>query len=162
MTDLSGLRRVAGPALAFASVVGLVVGAAVASQGADALVRPGYIRVTTEPKRFYLADLGRPGRSPGDVEVVWQTVFNRRITQRPIGHYEMVCTYSFGPSRSCELTLFFQRGRIVAAGALRTRRVFQLAVTGGTQFYENAQGTMTVTRTRSKPSRDRVVIKLIG
>ena len=61
-----------------------------------------------------------------------------------------------------QLTLFFQRGRIVAAGALRTRRVFQLAVTGGTQFYEDARGTLTVTRTQSKPIRDRVVIKLIG
>lgn len=162
MTDMSGLRRLAGPALALGCVVGLVAGAAVASQGADARLGPGFIRVTTEEKRFYRADVARPGRSPGDVEVIWHAIFNRRITQRPIGHYEMVCTYTFGPSRSCQMTLFFARGRLVAAGALRTRRLFQLAVVGGTQLYEDARGTLTVTRTRSKPNRERVVIKLIG
>ena len=52
--------------------------------------------------------------------------------------------------------------RLVASGALRTRRLFQLAVTGGTQLYEDARGTLTVTRTQSRPNRDRVVIKLIG
>ena len=51
------------------SVIGLVAGAAVASQGADARLGPGYIRVTTEPKRFYRRPRS-PRRSPGDVEVV--------------------------------------------------------------------------------------------
>lgn len=140
----------------------LVAALVAAGQGADARIGPGLIRITTEEKRFYRVDLGRRGRSPGDMEVSWHALYNRRITPRPIGHYEMVCTYTFGPSRQCRVTYFLQRGTLVAGGALRFRQLYQLAVLGGTRLYEDARGTLTVRRVDRRPRRDRVLFKLIG
>ena len=140
----------------------LVAGVVAFTQGADARIGPGFIRVTTEEKRFFRVDVGRRGRSPGDMEISWHALYNRRITPRAIGHYEMVCTYTFGLSRNCRVTFFLQRGTLVAGGALRFRQLYQLAVLGGTRLYEDARGTLTVSRIDRTPRRERVVFKLIG
>lgn len=140
----------------------LVAAVVAFSQRADARIGPGFIRVTTVEKRFTRVDVGRRGRSAGDMELSWHALYNRRITPRPIGHYEMVCTYTFGISRNCRVTFFFQRGTLVAGGALRFRQLYQLAVLGGTRLYEDARGTLSVSRIDVSPRRDRLVFKLIG
>ena len=96
------------------------------------------------------------------MEVSWHALYNRRITPRAIGHYEMVCTYTFGLSRNCRVTFFFRRGTLVAGGALRFRQLYQLAVLGGTGLYDNARGTLTVRRIKRKPLQERVVFRLVG
>ena len=59
-------------------------------------------------------------------------------------------------------TYFLPRGRIVVGGSLRFRQFYELAVLGGTGLYDNARGTLTVTRTHRKPVRDLVIFKLVG
>lgn len=149
-------------ALVAAGAVCVAAAVALVTQGADARTGPSQIRITTEEKRFFEVDTGRRGRSPGDMEISWHALYNKRITPRAIGHYEMVCTYTFGLSRNCRVTYFLQKGTLVAGGGLRFRQLYQLAVLGGTRLYEDARGTLTVTRISRKPRRDRVVFKLIG
>ena len=133
-----------------------------AAQHADAVTGPGRIRIANELKRFHRVDVGRPGRSPGDLEISWYALYNRRITPRSIGHSEMVCTYMFGISRHCRVTYFMPRGKLIAGGAMRFRQLYQLAVLGGTGLYDNARGTLTVTRVRRKPRREQVLFRLVG
>ena len=42
------------------------------------------------------------------------------------------------------------------------QQFYDLAVLGGTGLYDNARGTMTVTRTARKPVRDMIVFRLVG
>ncbi|MBA2460756.1 MAG: hypothetical protein H0V45_03150 [Actinobacteria bacterium] len=48
------------------------------------------------------------------------------------------------------------------AGSLRFRQFYELAVVGGTGLYNNARGTLTVTRTGTRPTRDIVLFRLTG
>lgn len=147
-------------ALVGAACVVLLLGGAAGR--ADALTGPARIGITNEEKRFYRVDNGRPGRSPGDQEISWHALYNKKITPKAIGHSEMVCTYLFGISRQCRATYFLPRGTLVAGGAMRFRQLYQLAVLGGTGLYDNARGTLTVTRLRRNPRRERVVFRLVG
>jgi hypothetical protein len=140
----------------------LLLGIGGAAQIADASVGPSRIRITNQEKRFFVVDVGRRGRSPGDQEISWYSLFNKRITPRAIGHSEMVCTYTFGPSRHCRVTYFMPAGKLVAGGDMRFRQLYQLAVLGGTGLYDNARGVLTVTRIKRKPRQERVVFRLVG
>ena len=82
------------------------------------------------------------------MEIVSSLVFNRRLTPRALGHYELVCTFTIGINRSCNGTIFLPKGKLVVAGVLRYRQFYELSVTGGTGLYNNARGTMTVTDRR--------------
>jgi hypothetical protein len=48
------------------------------------------------------------------------------------------------------------------AGSLRFRLFYELAVVGGTGLYNNARGTLIVTRTATRPNRDLVLFRLAG
>jgi hypothetical protein len=143
-------------------VLALAAGVIAVTQQADARTGPSRINVTSQEKRFHRVDVGRPGLSPGDMELSWYTLYNRRITPRPIGRYEMVCTFTFPPWRSCRVTYFFKGGTLVAGGPMRFRQLYEFAVLGGTQLYDDARGTMRVTRIDRRPRRDRVSFRLIG
>jgi len=141
---------------------GVVAGAAFDGARSDAATGPSTIRVTTREVRYERVDIGRRGRSPGDTEVVNALIYNRRITQRSIGHIELVCTFTFGPSRSCSATIFLPRGKLVLEGPIFVRSFYQLAVVGGTGLYDNARGTMTGTRIRRSPRGELVLVRLVG
>ena len=96
------------------------------------------------------------------MEVIRQLLYNRRITPRAIGQVQYVCVFTQPPSRTCTGTVFMPRGRIVVAGAMYARQIYQLAVVGGTGLYDNARGTMTVTRVRRRPRSDVILIRLAG
>lgn len=147
-------------ALVGAGCLVLVLGGA--AQRADAVTGPARIGITNEEKRFYRVDNGPAGRSPGDQEISWQSLYNKRITPRAIGHSEMICTYLFGPSRQCRVTYFLPRGTLVAGGPMRFRQLYQFAVLGGTGLFNNARGSLTVTRLQRRPRQERVVIRLVG
>jgi hypothetical protein len=147
-------------ALGFAGC--LVLSGAGAAQRAEASTGPAFIRITNQEYRFRRVDIGPRGRSPGDVEVAWYRLYNRRITPRPIGRSEMVCTYLFGSSRQCRVTYFMTKGMLVAGGPMRFRQAYRFAVLGGTGLYDNARGTLTVIRVKRKPRRERVVFRLVG
>lgn len=152
---LIGRTLLAAAGLALAAVV-LDAWSSTASTG------PATVRVTDKQVRFTEVDIGTRGRSPGDVEIANVLVYNRRITERPLGHAEFLCTYTVGLNRSCRATIFLPMGRLEVGGILRFRQFYVLAVLGGTGLYDNARGTLTVTRIGRNPPRQLLFFRLTG
>jgi hypothetical protein len=132
------------------------------SLSSDAATGPATIRITNREISRVRIDQGRPGRGPGDVEIVRQNLFNKRIKSSPIGHADIVCTFVTSGTRSCTGTIFLPRGRLVVGGSIRYLDLYELAVLGGTRLYDNARGTLTVIRTTRRPRRDIMVYRLTG
>lgn len=123
---------------------------------------PAQIRVTARQVLSSGVDLGRRGAGVGDMQITAAQVFNVRVTPRTIGSYELVCTTVRNISRNCQGTLVLPRGTVVMSGTMRYRPFYQLAVVGGTGLYDNARGTLTVTRTGTRPVRELLVVRLVG
>jgi len=124
---------------------------------------PATIRITDREVRVTRVDVGDPGTSPGDTEIVSQQLFNLRVTSKPIGHSELVCTFVDSKRmRVCRGTYVLPKGKVVVGGSLEYRQFYDLAVLGGTGLYDNARGSVTVTRTHRRPVRDLVVVRLVG
>jgi hypothetical protein len=108
------------------------------------------------------ADIGRKGTSPGDVEVVRVRLLERG-TGTVIGRGELVCTFVDNRrGRVCRGTYMLPKGTLVVGGSLRYRQFYNLAVVGGTGLFDNARGSVTVTRTDRRPVRNLVVFHLVG
>ena len=76
---------------------------------------------------------------------------------------ELVCTFVDSKRmRVCRGTYVLPKGKIVVGGSLTYRQFYDLAVLGGTELYDNARGSVTVTRTHRRPVRDLVVVRLVG
>lgn len=147
----------------------LLLGGAIAASAVLAgseLERPGVIRITNREISREVVDLGADGRSAGDQLVVTHLLYNRRITERALGHEEMLCTYLGrggvlgGGSRTCTMTFFLPEGRLVAAGAVHNLLLFTLPVVGGTGIYENVGGTLTATFLGGGPARQLLLFRL--
>ena len=149
-------RIVALVAVAGAGVAALAV---VQSQAATG---PAQIRITNTEVRSAAVDVGPRGSSVGDMGIYLGRLYNRRITGRSIGTSQLVCTTMFSGVRSCRGTYALPRGKLVVGGTLRYREIYQLAVLGGTGLYDNARGTLTVTRISLRPKREFVVFRLTG
>jgi hypothetical protein len=144
----------------FVSVlVGAVVAAATAGV-APGLTRPGTIRITSREVVNTRVDNGKRGLSAGDMDIVRELLFNTRITPKAIGHAELVCTYTISTSRYCEGTYFLPQGKIVVAGPIYFRQLYELAVVGGTGLYDNVRGSVIATVTTSKPRREVLIFRL--
>jgi hypothetical protein len=129
----------------------------------DAGTGPATIRITDRLLALTGVDVGRNGRSPGDMEISRHRLFDRTRARNVIGRAELVCTFvDRRRSRSCRGTFILPRGKLMVAGVLQYRQFFVFAVTGGTGLYDNARGTLTVTRTARRPVRDLVVFRLAG
>ncbi len=148
--------------LALALAVVVAVPAASLERESEAATGPAAIRITTRDVRYTRVDVGRVGRSAGDMEIIKQLLFNKGITPKPIGHAEVLCTFTIPPSRSCRGTIFLPRGKIVVGGSIYARQIYELAVLGGTGLYDNARGTMTATRFRRTPRSEILVFRLVG
>jgi hypothetical protein len=116
-----------------------------------ALTAPGVVRITERQIGGGRVDVGRPGPSIGDVQVLRELLYNTNITPNPIGHAELICTYTGTSSRNCAGTFFLPKGKIVVSGPLLYRQFFQLAVVGGTGLYSNVRGTLTATSLTNGP-----------
>lgn len=147
--------------LVVAAVVALVA-AFVELRPSAAQTGPSQIRVTARQVESASIDLGRRGPSPGDMQISAAQVFNVRVTPRPIGTWELVCTTVRGISRHCRGTVVLPRGNVIVAGTMRHRPLYQLAVIGGTGLYDGARGTITVTRLGTNPTRDLLLVRLRG
>ena len=123
---------------------------------------PATIRIVERVLAVTRIDVGAKGTSPGDTEIVRARLLERG-TLKTIGRAELVCTFSDGVrSRVCRGTYILPKGKIVVGGSLLYRQFYDLAVTGGTGLYDNARGTLTITRTHRTPVRDLVVFRLVG
>jgi hypothetical protein len=123
---------------------------------------PATIRITDRQQAMTRVDVGRSGKSPGDMEVVSSRVFQRGTGAR-IGRSELLCTFVDSVrSRSCRGTYTLPKGKLVVGGSILYRQFYDLAVLGGTGLYDNARGTVTVTRTERNPARHLIVFRLVG
>ena len=145
-------------------LAGVLVGALVVSPwgpGAAASTGPATIRITNKEVDVARVDVGRRGKSPGDMEIIRQHLFDRR--QNRIGRAELVCTFvDSRRARVCRGTYVLPKGKLVVGGSLSFRQFYDLAVVGGTGLYDNARGSVTVTRMGRRPVRDLVVVRLVG
>jgi hypothetical protein len=149
----------------FSVVVAAGIVAAAVAGGSSVLFAstgPATVRITAEKEEITGVDIGAKGTSPGDVQVVRQTLYNRHITQKPIGHSEFVCTVTAGRSRLCTGTFFLPKGKLMVSGPLRYRQFYELAIVGGTELYDNARGSMTITRLSADPPRSLALFRLVG
>jgi hypothetical protein len=154
------------PRLLYAVLIAAVLGGTALMNGwsmsSSAGTGPATIRITNREISRERVDMGRPGRGPGDIEIVRQNLFNKRISTRPLGHADYVCTFVSAGTRSCTATFFLPKGRLVAGGSIRFPSLYELAILGGTRLYDNARGTLTVIRTTQKPRWDILLFRLTG
>ena len=145
-------------------LAGVLVGVLVVSPwepGAAASTGPATIRITNKEVSVARVDVGRRGKSPGDMEIIRQQLFDRQRNR--IGRAELVCTFvDSRRDRVCRGTYFLPKGKLVLGGSLSFRQFYDLAVVGGTGLYDNARGSVTVTRMGKRPVRDLVVFRLVG
>lgn len=128
--------------------------------GAQALDRPGTVRITDSEVRHAHADGGRTGKSVGDLDVYTLLLYNKRIRAKAIGRATMTCTAVGASGQSCTGMYFLPKGAIVTQGVITSRLIYELAVVGGTGLYSNVRGTLTVTSLKRKPSRELLVFRL--
>ena len=147
-------------AMVAAAVAAIATGALVARSG-GAGTGPAVIRITDLQVEYRRVDAGASGRV-GDVELLRQQLYNRRISPRPIGSAYLLCTFLDRRARQCNGTYVLPKGKIVVAGALDSRLLYEAAIVGGTGLYDNARGALTVTATALRPRRNVLLFRLTG
>ena len=145
---------------ALSAVAVLAVLAVSRTPASHALEGPGVIRITDRELASTRIDIGRPGRSAGDIEITRRLLYNTRITRRSIGRSQLVCVYTGTATRDCRGTYTLPAGSIMVSGPMAFRQFFVLAVVGGTGRYSNVRGTLTVTSLGRRPRRDVVLFRL--
>jgi hypothetical protein len=154
------------PRLLYAVIIAVVLAGTALLNGwsmiSSAGTGPGTVRITSREVSRQRVDAGRPGRGVGDTQIIRYNLFNKRISRRPLGHADYVCTFVTSGTRSCTATFFLPKGRLVAGGSVRYPALYELAILGGTRLFDNARGTLTVIRTTRNPRRDRMTFRLTG
>ena len=145
-------------------VVGAVAGMLAAGPGltqSEAGTGKARIPIADRWLKVTRVDVGARGTSPGDMEVIRTRLLQRN--GRTLGRGELVCTFADSVrSRVCRGTYVMPRGKLVVGGSILSHRFYGLAVLGGTGLYDNARGTLTVTRTGTNPVTDLLVFRLVG
>jgi hypothetical protein len=121
---------------------------------------PALIRITSTQSK-YMRINSAPGTA-GDSELIRQRLYNKKITKKPIGRADFLCTFTFGTQRACRVTYFLPQGKIVVGGSITNRAIYELAILGGTGLYNNARGTLTAIRTAKSPRREFLIFRLAG
>jgi hypothetical protein len=129
---------------------------------AGAQTGPATIQITDQQTSDVYVDEGAHGRGAGDLEIIRQSLYNRRVSSKPIGHADIVCTFITSTSRTCTGTYALPKGDLVTSGVMGNRLLFELAIVGGTELYDNARGMLVVTTTALKPRREVLVFRLSG
>ena len=124
-------------------------------------VSPGLIRLTSKEIQRSVVNSGPASRSPGDVVLIRQLLYNKGIRRAPIGHSDMVCTYTGNRSRQCNGTYTLPHGKISVAGSVRYWEFYKLAVLGGTDLYANVRGSETATLYARGPRKEILIFRLI-
>jgi hypothetical protein len=143
------------------AATGVAVAGVLMLPGAHALERPGTILITDAEQHHSRIDVGAQGRGRGDVDIYRSILYNKRIQARPLGRADMVCTTITGSTQNCNATYFLPRGQLVVSGVISSRLIYILAVVGGTELYNNARGTLTVTSLHRSPTRELLLFRLV-
>ena len=144
----------------FAGISGALLVGVFTLTGAQALDRPGTVRITDSELRHAHVDVGTDGKSIGDLDVYTVLLYNKRIRAKAIGRATMTCIAVGATGQSCTATYFLPKGAIVTQGVISSRFIYELAVVGGTGLYGNVRGTLTVTSLNRKSSRELLVFRL--
>jgi len=98
-------------------------------------------------------DLGAPGPSVGDQQIISMDVFKG---DKRVGESHVVCTSVRAGIVQCDNVTSLPGGQIVAAGlvtdAQEEQSPFTQAITGGTGYYRNAHGQLTVSEAGPQPA----------
>jgi hypothetical protein len=140
---------------------GIALASAVTAAASLALTGPGTIRITDKLVKEIHVDGGRPGHGAGDLDFYRGQLFNKGITPTAIGHSDITCTNTGTGSSNCTGTYFLPKGKIMVGGVIGSRLFFELAVIGGTGFYDNARGTLTATYLGGSPSKEFLLFRLV-
>jgi hypothetical protein len=143
------------------AATGVAVAGVLMLPGAHALERPGMILITDAEQYHSHIDVGAQSRNRGDVDIYRLILYNKRIQARPLGRADMVCTTIAGSTQNCNATYFLPRGQLVVSGVISSRLIYILAVVGGTEYYNNARGTLTVTSLHRSPTRELLLFRLV-
>ena len=141
-------------------VVAGLAASGIAAWTSSAQTGPALIRITSTQKQYAYVNAA-PGTA-GDMEMIRQRLFNKKITKNAIGRAELVCTFTFGKNRSCRGTYTLPQGKLVVGGSITNRSIYELAILGGTGLYNNARGTLTAIRTGKSPRREFLIFRLAG
>jgi hypothetical protein len=74
----------------------------------------------------------------------------------------MICTSVSRSEQICSGSFMLPKGTIVVSGVRQSRLLYELAIVGGTDLYDNARGTLTSTVTKLRPRRDLLLFRLTG
>jgi hypothetical protein len=141
---------------AFAILAATTVASATAATG------PATIRITNVQKSLIYVDLGHREDGAGNLTIITQSLYNRRISNEPIGHAGILCTLVNSTTWSCVATYVLPRGTIVTSGIIGNRLIYEVAIIGGTELYDNARGSLVVTTTALNPRRQVLLFRLVG
>ena len=98
-------------------------------------------------------DLGAPGPSVGDQQIISMDVFKG---DKRVGESHVVCTTVRAGIVQCDNVTSLPGGQIVATGlvtdAQEEQSPFTQAITGGTGYYRNAHGQLTVSEAGPQPA----------
>jgi hypothetical protein len=120
------------------------------------------ITITALQTRFARVDRGAEGTGAGDLEIIQQRLFSRRVTPQAIGSANILCTVLSKTTSLCSGSYQLPKGTIVMSGDVGTRQRYELAITGGTELYDDARGSLVVTRTSLRPRRELLLFRLTG
>jgi hypothetical protein len=148
--------------IAIALVASAAFVAAATGKVSTAATGPAQISISGQQTGYSRINVGSRRTSPGDMEIIRLRLFNRRVTSRPIGRGELVCTFTNRRSRVCRGTYFLPRGNLVVGGSITFREFYELAVLGGTGLFDNARGSLVATRINRKPRREFLLFRLVG
>jgi allene oxide cyclase len=128
------------------ALVVVVVGAAltISFAGTRAVVRPTRVAVREHALTDKVINTGKKGDSSGDLLTFHNPIFDSSNSHR-IGHDQGDCIRISPKAGTWEcrwLTYIAGRGAIMVEGAFYDGRNSTLAVTGGTQEFRNARGSM--------------------
>ena len=127
----------------------------------SAEVSPGFIRLTSKEIHRSVINRGSASRGPGDVVVIRTLLYNKGIRRAPIGHTDMVCTYTGNRSRQCNGTFSLPRGKLIVSGSVRYWEFYKLAIIGGTDLYADVHGSETATLYARGPRKEILDFRLV-
>ena len=130
-----------------AALVLVIIGAALTvsfASGQRAVTRPMQITVREHAITDTVTDTGKKGDSPGDL-LTWHNPIFDATNSHQVGHDQGDCIRISPKAGTWEcrwLTYIAGHGAIMVEGAFFDGRDNTLAVTGGTQEFRNARGSM--------------------
>jgi hypothetical protein len=134
--------------------------------GAVASASAGAVLASTGPATIRITDLQvadqTVGSGVGAREIVRTALYEHGGNRTRLGDGAMICTSVSRNQQSCSGSFTLPKGTLVVSGVRQSRLLYELAIVGGTDLYDNARGTLTATVTKLRPRRELLLFRLTG